>query len=271
MRLLLAFVLLLISTLVFVNCAPFRNSPFSDQLFHPERDLNIAAIKRIQNVEADGKIRIAIYSDPHQNYKDMDATVTQINKATDIDFIVSLGDVTNSGYNFEYDQYLNTYVLFKHPVISVIGNHDAIGAGLEIFEKVFGMVDFWFESDSKRFVFFNAVNLEHPDAFNPNWLKEAIDTSSKPVFIFAHTSLRDKERYSGDTAQTFSDIIANPKVQMIFNGHNHVYGLTCDGDTVMLQSPRVEGAQWLIVEIQGTQVTITKQHTGESARETLKN
>ncbi|HRK02490.1 MAG TPA: hypothetical protein PLH57_07465, partial [Oligoflexia bacterium] len=44
------------------------------------------------------------------------------------------------------------------------------------------------------------------DAFNPNWLKEAIDTSSKPVFIFAHTSLRDKERYSGDTAQTFSDI-----------------------------------------------------------------
>lgn len=271
MRLLLAFVLLLISTLIFVNCAPFRNSPFSDQLFHPERDLNIAAIKRIQNVEADGKIRIALYSDPHQNYKDMDATVTQINKATDIDFIVSLGDFTNSGYNFEYDQYLDTYVLLKHPVVSVIGNHDAIGAGLHIFEKVFGPTSFWFESDTKRFIFFNAVNLEDPKGFSPSWLKETIDSSSKPVFIFAHTSLRDKERYTGDTAQIFSDIIASPKVQMIFNGHNHVYGLNRDGDTVMLQSPRVEGVQWLIVEIQGSQVTITKQHTGESVGETLKN
>lgn len=267
----ITFILTLLCSLFFTNCAPFRNSPFSDQLFHPERDLNETNISRLGDIESDGKIRIAVYSDPHQNYKDMDSVMLEINKAANIDFIVCLGDVTNSGYNFEYDQYLDTYVLFKYPVISVMGNHDSVGAGNHIFEKVFGSFNFWFESATKRFIFFNGNNLEDPSVFDSAWLKNAVDTSTKKIFIFNHTSLRDKERYFDSVAKTFSDIIADSKVQMIFNGHNHVYNLSRDGDTIMLQSPRVEGSQWLTVEVQGTQVSITKQATGEVAWESLKN
>lgn len=268
MKLIIGCILLVV--IFFISCAPFRNSPFSNQLFHVERDINPTSIQRINNIEADGKIRIAIYTDPHQNYRDTDGLVVQINKATDIDFVASLGDVTNSGYNFEYDQYLDAYTLFNYPTLSVLGNHDAVGAGVEIFKKVFGPTNFWFESDTKRYIFFNSANWEAPKEFNSAWLKKTVEESTKSVLIFTHVGLRDTERFSGTDAQNFSDVISSPKVQMVLNGHNHVYNLGTDNGTVMLQAPRVEGVQWLIIEIQGNQVTITKQYTGETVSEILK-
>lgn len=218
-----------------------------------------------------GKIRIAVYSDPHQNYKDMDSTMLHINKTASIDFIVCLGDVTNSGYNFEYDQYLDTYVLFKHPVISVMETMIPSEPEIIFLKKFLAHLIFGLSQQRNASFFSTGKNLEDPSLFDSAWLKNAVETSTKKIFIFNHTSLRDKERDTDLVAKTFSDIIADSKVQMIFNGHNHVYNLSRDGDTVMLQVPRVEGTQWLIVEVQGTQVSITKQATGEVEWETLKN
>ena len=210
-------------------------------------------------------------ADSHQNYKDLDFVIGDINKATDIDFVVNLGDFTNSAYNLEYDQFLDSFVLLRQPALTAIGNHDAIGAGPSLFKKAFGESNFWFESVSRRFIFFNSVNLEDPEEFDPNWLLQTVQSSSKPVIIFSHVNLRDPERYSGATAQTFNTIISDSKVALILNGHNHIYEVGVDNGTVMLQCPRVEGPQWLLLEIQGTQLSITHKNSGAQVWQTLKN
>lgn len=253
------------------GCAPFRNSPFSDQVLRTERNLNEAKLEKLRPIEQDGKIRIAVFSDSHQNYKDLDQAVIQINKTADVDFVVNLGDVTNSGYNFEYDQFLDTYILIQRPVFSVIGNHDAIGAGIEIFNKLLGSSNFWFESNTRRFVFFNSVNLEDPAGFNPAWLRATVESSAKPVIIFSHVHLRDPDRFFGVDAQNLGAVIENPRTQMILNGHNHSYELSQDHGTVMLQCPRVENVQWLLIEIQGNQAKIQLMNTGGQVWENLKN
>lgn len=255
----------------FIACAPFQDSPFSDQLLRTERNLNQQSLDRISNIEMDGKIRIAVFTDAHLNYKELDQIIFQINQTVNLDFNVNLGDFTNSGYNIEYNQFLDSFVSLKGPTLSVTGNHDALGTGPDLFRKAFGASNYWFESDTKRFIFFHSAVPEDTEGFNPDWLKKTVEESTKPVIIFSHAQLRDPERFTGDITQMFSDIIANPKVVLILNGHNHIYDLTTDNGTAMLQAPSTDGSEWLLIEIQGTNLSITKMKTGETTSVTLKN
>lgn len=261
---------LLISLFILTACAPFQDSPFSDQLIRSERNINAASLQRITGVEDDGKIRIAVFSDSHQNYKDLDQAIFQINQATDLDFVINLGDMTNSAYNFEYNQFLDSIHPLRYPLLSVLGNHDSIGAGPSLFRKMFGDSNFWFESASRRYIFFNSNNLENPAEFDPDWLLATVNSSTKPIFIFSHVNLRDPERYFSTVATTFDTVIKHPKVQLILNGHNHVWGLDTDNGTTMLEVPRVEGPAWLILEVQSNQLDILRMDKGSTTSVSLK-
>jgi len=252
------------------SCAPFVDSPFSDQLLRPERGLNPQNIARLSDIDADGVIRIAVFSDSHQNYKALDEVIFAINRTSGIDFVAGLGDYTNSGYNLEYDQFMDSIQPLRFPKIMAIGNHDSIGAGPELFRKAFGDPNFYFESASHRYIFFNSNNLEDPRNFNPAWLKSTVDSSTKPVFIFSHVQLRDPDRFFGTDAAILGSVIEDSKVQLILNGHNHVYDLLDDHGTVMLQAARTEGQQWLLLEIQGTQLCIKRMDLQETVCKTLK-
>lgn len=252
------------------SCAPFQDSPYSDQLLRSERELNLLAKSKLDDIESDGTIKIAVITDSHQNYKSLDQVIHSINRQAQIDFVAHLGDFSNSGYNIEYNQFLHAIVRVVYPTFVAIGNHDAVGAGPSLFTKAFGPSNFWFESSTKRYIFFNTANWEDPKAFSPQWLKDTIEESTKSVIIFTHVSLRDTERFEGSTAQMFDEVINHPKVQLILNGHNHVYQLSSDNGTILLQGPRVQDQQWLLLNIQGTQLSIQKMHTGEVLSVSLK-
>lgn len=260
----------LIFSFVLVTCAPFAQSPFSDQILRPERNLNFLALSQIQNIEVDGKIRIALFSDSHQNYRDLDKTIYAINKMSDIDFVANLGDFTNSAYNMEYDQFIGSHIALIYPALTVMGNHDAIGAGPALFEKVFGPSNFWFESASMRFIFFNSANLENPEGFSIDWLEAAVATSAKPIAIFSHITIKNSERFFGDSAVRFTNIIQHPLVKVQFHGHDHVYLLDSDSGTVLLQVPRVEDTQWVMIEISGNNMQIENMRTGAVVSVVLK-
>jgi predicted phosphodiesterase len=266
--------LYLILFLVTSSCSPFVDSPFSDTLLRPERNINATSIEQIKDIEADNLIRIAVFSDSHQNYKALDKASFAINAAEKIDFVAGLGDYTNSAYNLEYDQFLDGLQYLVPPKVLAIGNHDSIGAGPQLFKKAFGNPNFYFESTTYRFVFFDSNNLENPAGFDLDWLADAI-TTPKKVFIFSHVQLRDNERYFGSDATKLNAIITAANVQVIFNGHNHVYGLMTDNNTVMVQCGRVDGddgAHWLQIDVQlpATQICIKRMDTMETACENLK-
>ncbi len=243
--------LILIITFVTMSCAPFRDSPFSDTLLRGDRNLNTENIYRITDIERDQKVRIAIVADSHGNYRDMKQAVREINAAPDIDFTVHLGDFTNSGYNYEYDQFLALYSELRAPRLIVIGNHDALGAGPALFQRAFGPFNYFFESEHLRFIFWNPNEWEAPETFDPHWLAQAVHESQKSVLIFTHVPLDDHERFHGATRELLLSIRDDPKVQAVFNGHNHGYQVRApEKGSRLIQAPRVEGGGWILVEIQ---------------------
>lgn len=261
-------ILLLILTSL-SGCAPFLDSPYSDQLLRSERRLNQKSQGEIGNPEADGTVRIAVIADSHQNYRELDETIFAINNVSDIDFVVNLGDFTNSGYNLEFDQFIDSYVEIRRPAFTLQGNHDSIGAGPALFQKAFGGPNFWFETSSKRWIFFHTNDLEDLEHFDPQWLKDAVDGSAKPVVIFSHAQLTDDARYGAATRAQLTAIQADAKVVLTLNGHNHIYELTDNAGTAVLQVPRVEN-DWVLLEIQGTSLTIRQMKSGASTSVTLK-
>ncbi|WP_413576507.1 metallophosphoesterase family protein [Bdellovibrio sp. HCB290] len=234
------------------SCAPFVDSPFSDSLLRPERNLNVENGNLVGDVASDGEIRLAIFSDPHQNYKALDKVTFGMNQNGPYDFIAGLGDYTNSSYNLEYDQFIESLSRLEGIKLMTIGNHDTIGAGPELFKKAFGDLNSYVDRPGWRFIFFNSNNLESPENFSSQWLRDTVDGASGNVMIFTHTPLRDEERFHGQDAANMDYVIKENKVKIVFNGHNHVYQLTTDNGTIMLQCGRSEGdngAHWLIVRL----------------------
>lgn len=260
-----------ISTSALVACAPFQDSPYSDELSRPERMINESSIARIGDIESDGVIRIGVFADSHQNYAQLDRIIFEMNQNSDLDFVANLGDFTNSAYNFEYDQFLTHFLYLIHPAVTVIGNHDALGAGPSLFKKVFGPLNSWFETTTVRFVLFHSANLEYEDEFDAQWLLNTVTESTKPVIIFTHVPLRDAERFKGDVASKFESVINHPNTNIVFNGHNHVYSYRDDNGTKLIQAPRAESRTWLLIEIQGNQLNVKQMPSGVSQSATLKN
>ncbi len=241
--------ILTVATLgLMISCVPFRDSPFSDTLLRGDRNLNFLYMQSVGDVEEDEIIRIAVIADSHGNYTDLDKVIGEVNATPGLDFVVHLGDFTNSSYNYEYDQFLAQYAEINRPHFMVLGNHDALGAGPSLFKKAFGPSNYFFESEHFRFIFWNSTNWESGDAFDPEWLKRTVADSQKAVLIFTHIPLEDEERFEGPLREGLLSARDNPHVAAVFNGHNHVYWLR-EGITPLVQVPRSEDGKWLLFEI----------------------
>ena|GEM_PF-825786 len=242
---------LILLTLFVLGCAPFRDSPFSDNLLSGAHNLNAANLGAL-DIDTKQTLRIAVLSDPHQNYKELDNTIDDINRTAGIDFVVNLGDFTNQGYNLEYDRFIPSHERIKKPAFVVIGNHDSIGAGRSLFKKAFGALNYVIDTQYYRFVFFNSNNLELPDDFDPEWLEEQVTSSTLPVYIFTHVNLRDPERFKGEDKEIFERVLTHANTKLVMNGHNHVFNLMRRNTLYsadQIEVPRVEGKNWLLIEI----------------------
>jgi predicted phosphodiesterase len=256
--------LLVLTTLLAVACFPLRDSPYSDQLAADERKSNSTTLANLEKLdpEEDGVVRIGVFGDSHQNYEDLKKVIGQINATKGLDFVVNMGDFTNNSYNSEYDQFLKHWRRLTHLALMVPGNHDLIGSGRSLFQKVFGPSNFIYETVSHRFVFFNNNNLETPQDFDPHWLLRMVEESSRKVVVFSHIPLHDKERFKGTTAKIFRQVIEHPKVEASVNGHNHTFTVHIDSETKMIQAPRVEKARWMIIEFHPEEITVSPKPGG---------
>lgn len=253
-------------TLIFlyIACAPFRDSPYSELLISGARDMNSKTLPDLNTIENDGKVRIAVIADSHQNYRDLKQAINDLNDFPEIDFVVHLGDFTNSAYNFEYDLFLDLWGKLHRPKFCVLGNHDSIGAGVNLYFKAFGPSNTYFESANYRFISFMTNNWEDQDDFDPQWLLDRVQETTKAVVILSHVPLMDTERYSGNDRAILDQVLVQPNLILSLNGHNHVYSGNKVGNVVLVQGARVEGNNWLYVDITNTTISV-QNHKGESA------
>ena len=156
-----------------ISGCEFDLSPWETDVDCPNLSVeeNLAWLKTIEaQHSASDTYKVAVIGDPQQFPGDLEDTIKTINAMDDVHFILLLGDVVETGIEKEYEWACTALNQTEKPIISVIGNHDALSYGKQIWLKVFGEFDFSFHYLGSKYIGYNDNQYEFHDAPDKDWL-----------------------------------------------------------------------------------------------------
>jgi Icc protein len=230
--------------LCLVSCKDlFQYSPNEVRLDEHEKNLNQKNIQKIRALPPRESFRFILIGDSQRFYEEVDDFVASVNAMDDIAFVVLAGDITDFGLNREYRWMADRLGKLKVPYIGVIGNHDMLANGREVYRQMFGEENFSFTYAGTRIVCLNTCSNERGfDGTIPDmpWLTRALaDTLNyENAFVVSHMPPFDvgfDRRMEQSYAQLMS---SNKRVKMSLHGHQHTASRT---------SPYGDGFEYLVV------------------------
>lgn len=222
------YILIGITALLMTACdSVFQYHPY-DVRFDGERDINAHNISEIEdhcrNLDS---MRVAFISDSHHDYTDLCAMVEDINRREDIDFVVHLGDLTDTGTTKEFEWARDYLQGIRVPYVVLIGNHDFLGTGDETFSRMFGKMDFTFIANRVKFVCINtnATEYDHiADVPDFDYLEKAVTTDSAlfdRTIVCMHAPPYS-DQFNNNVAKPFEYYVLQlPGLLFCINGHGH--------------------------------------------------
>lgn len=153
---------ILISCILLSGCSDlFEYHPY-DTRFSGECDINRSNIERIEQACRDKQtLRVAFIGDTHEWYSDAKDMISDINGRQNIDFVVHGGDLTDCGTAKEFVLARDMLDALNVPYVALMGNHDMLGTGDEVFYDMYGPADFSFIAGRIKFVCLNTNATEY--------------------------------------------------------------------------------------------------------------
>lgn len=256
MRLSQAFFVLLAAKLL-ISCEVFEVHPYDGKITG-ETNINAKNMARIENtIKGKDTIRFALISDSQRWYDELEAFVQHVNKETKVDFIIHGGDISDFGLTKEFLWQRDILAGLKQPYVAVIGNHDYLANGDEVFSKVFGDLNFSFIAGHTKFLCLSTNALESnysepiPDF---SFLKkeqqnnEGEYTNTVAIMHAQPTS----EQFNNNVSDLFQYSIKKyPNLLFCAHGHGHNYmavDVFQDG-IIYYQTPNIGKRQYILFTI----------------------
>lgn len=201
-------------------------SPSEVRLQAHERDLNEKNISRLQQLPARDTFRFALTGDSQRFYDELEDFVAHVNRRGDISLVLLNGDITDFGQNREYQWVARILNRLQPPFIGIIGNHDMLGNGLQVYRQMFGPDNFSFNAGGNRFVCLNTNSREkNYDGSIPdlNWLsRQVADTAHcRNLFVVSHIGPSSPDFDQRMTTGFAQSIAGCPKARMSLHSHSH--------------------------------------------------
>ena len=218
------FVLLSIIYLGF-SCNKLEYSPNQKFDKNTPQNLNAINLKRIFSVSGDDTIRFVLSGDSQRAYDDLPTFVDAVNALSGIDFVFLNGDISDFGLLQEFKWVEKYYSKLKSPYIAVIGNHDHVANGVDIYKRLYSEeLDFSFNYKGVKFVCHNTNSREYnfngkvPDI---NWLRMQFrhEEGIKGYFAVAHVPPTSRD-FDKNLFDNYGKILTdNGKVYAVLNAH----------------------------------------------------
>jgi len=222
------YIFIFLATIVLQSCwHAFEYSP--NQVFDQDtvEDLNIKNLERLYANPSDDTITIAFVGDSQRFYDELDAFIDTVNNIPSVDFVLLDGDITDFGLLREYELVADMLSDLNKPYFGIIGNHDAVAKGSEVFEHMFGPLNFSFTYNGVKFVCHNTNSKEYNNGKVPDidWLaKQLVQSDSAQYFIpVSHVppfSADFDENLEGPYTSLFRE---TPGLLISLHGHIHEF------------------------------------------------
>lgn len=209
-------------------CDLIEYSPNQIVLDDDERELNAKNIEILQATPEKDTLKFVLMGDTQRFYDEADGFVKSVNQQEGLDFVIHAGDITDFGLAKEFRWVNDIMKRINVPYITVIGNHDLIANGPNVYKEMFGPLNFSFIYSGVKFLFYDSNAIEYGyDGTVPDlkWIeRELKDTSLYDWAIpVSHippynpdTDLSKEEAFTHMLAQT-------GKVTLSLHGHQHAF------------------------------------------------
>ena len=220
-------IFLLIFIVSFYGCSVFEFSPYEISLDTDKSDLtkkNISRILDINTNESDS-FKIALIADSHSSYGELKKAIVNINEDKDILFVIHLGDLTDMGLKNEYQWCNDLLEELSVPYLTVIGNHDCLSNGIDIYKNMYGDLNYSFVLNNVKFIILNDNIWEFENNVpDYNWLENELSDNSSfnNVFVIAHIPPFNKQ-FNDDNEKEYKNMMSQNSVSISIHGHNHFF------------------------------------------------
>ncbi|RYG18459.1 MAG: metallophosphoesterase [Chitinophagaceae bacterium] len=186
--------------------------------------VNAREIKELLSRPAGATIKIAISGDTQRSYTQSEDFVALINARNDINFVVLNGDISDFGLLLEFDGIYKIYNRLNIPFISIIGNHDLVANGTDVYQRMFGPLNFTFNYAGIKFVCHDTNGREYNfNGSTPNmqWLKNnlTLEPGINQLLALSHVPPMDGD-FDPKLAAPYQDLL-NQTPGMIASIHSH--------------------------------------------------
>lgn len=206
----------------------FQFNPNQIILKKSERDLNKKNIQQIQALPLSDTTRFILVGDTQRWYDETADFVESANKQKGISFVLHAGDISDFGLAWEFEWVNKIMQKLNYPYLTVIGNHDIVANGPDVYARMYGELNYSFEYGDNKFIFLNTNSREY--AFNGTtpdlaWLRSELSNNpgNKNVIVTAHVPPFDADFDQDLSGEYASMLAANPNVKFTLYGHQHTF------------------------------------------------
>ncbi|MCD7972494.1 MAG: metallophosphoesterase [Candidatus Azobacteroides sp.] len=211
----------------FQSCDMFEYHPYDGNV-KGETNINAKNITRIEEIcKGRNTFRFAFISDTQRWYDDTEDFVKHINQRNDVDFLLHGGDISDFGLTKEFMWMRDIINKLTIPYVVILGNHDCLANGEQVFRKIFGEINFSFMAGNVKFICLNTNALEFdysqpvPDfSFIEEQYREEKEEHEKTIFGMHVRPF--SEQFNNNVAHIFQHSIKRfPGLQFCLHGHGH--------------------------------------------------
>jgi Icc protein len=227
------FIGLLFLLALFGSCDnPFSFSPFEARVpaeLRNTTEKNLRMIEKIDNSQ-DTIYSVALLSDSHYHFDNLRDAVKDINARNDIAFIIVTGDISENGLQKEFELFHRIMAGSNRPYLTVIGNHDYLSNGAEVYRQIFGPFNYSFTFRRVKFVMWDNVVWESNKYPDWEWLTNSLSepageeergTLYHHIIPFSHLPPFDGQLLT--EAEDFHELLRTNKITLSVHGHKHEY------------------------------------------------
>lgn len=241
---------------LFSGCDLFEYHPYDGRI-SGEKHINAKNISRIEEIcRNKDTIRFIMTGDTQRCYDETADFVSAVNRRNDIDFIIHGGDVADFGLTKEFLWMRDILEGLQVPYVVILGNHDCLANGEEVFNEIFGKENFAFQAGDVKFVCLNTNALEydysHPVPDFQFLAEQYADSTSHKRTIFAMHVRPFSEQFNNNIAYVFQLFIKKfPGLMFCLNAHDHQISSDdlFDDGILYYGSPNIEKRKYLVFTI----------------------
>ena len=207
-----------------LSACQYEISPWSTDVDCPSSVSVESNLARLQALEAEQGLmtdyKVALLSDPQMYPGAFEDVIKRINKMDDVSFILLSGDLSESGLKAEIEWTCKSMSKSSKPIFAVVGNHDALGFGKEMWLETFGPYDYSFTYQNSKFVAYNDNKYEFDNVPDRNWLEDqasvAVDETREYTFAVSHIPPWDEDIALSQELKDFG-------FDLTLHGHEHSF------------------------------------------------